>query len=156
MSRHLQSALPVWVHLALRTTPWGKDCWYPNFPDWENWGTEKVSNSPKFHTASPGSEPRQASFRTHTVSWNKSPSLSYSDPEINQDRVGTHPHLTPVSRESLVSKDLKIHGTSLATQWLRLWASNVQGEGSVPGGGTKTLHAMWHGQSEKKKKGPKI
>ena len=82
--------------------------------------TEKVSNSPKFHTASPGSEPRQASFRTHTVSWNKSPSLSYSDPEINQDRVGTHPHLTPVSRESLVSKDLKIHGTSLATQWLRL------------------------------------
>ena len=27
-----------------------------------------------------------------------------------------------------------------------------RGKASIPGGGTKTLHAMWHGQSEKKKR----
>ena len=42
-------------------------------------------------------------------------------------------------------------GTSLVVHWLRLHASNAGGMGSIPGGGTKIPHAMWHGQKEKKK-----
>ena len=34
-------------------------------------------------------------------------------------------------------------------QWLRLHASKAGGVGSVPGWGTKTLHASWHGQNRK-------
>ena len=37
-------------------------------------------------------------------------------------------------------------GTSLAVQWLRLWASTAEGPGSVPGQGTKILHASKYGQ----------
>ena len=42
-------------------------------------------------------------------------------------------------------------GTSLAVQWLRLRTSTAGGTGSIPGRGTKILHAVWHGQKEKKK-----
>ena len=36
--------------------------------------------------------------------------------------------------------------------WLRLWVSASGGEGSIPGRGSKILHATWHGQKIKKKK----
>ena len=42
-------------------------------------------------------------------------------------------------------------GTSLAIQWLRLQASTAGGVGSIPGLGTKLLHAAWHSQRKKKK-----
>ena len=43
-------------------------------------------------------------------------------------------------------------GLSLVVQWLRLCASTAGGTGSIPGQGTKILHAEWHGQKFKKKK----
>ena len=42
-------------------------------------------------------------------------------------------------------------GTSLAVQWLRLYASNAGDAGSIPGWGAKIPHAAWSGQ---KKSGP--
>ena len=36
--------------------------------------------------------------------------------------------------------------TSLAVLWLRLRASTVGGMGSIPGWGSKILHAVLHGQ----------
>ena len=39
-------------------------------------------------------------------------------------------------------------GTSLLIQWLRLCVSNAGGVGSIPGWGTKILHAM---QGDQKK-----
>ena len=39
-------------------------------------------------------------------------------------------------------------GTSLAVQWLRLYAPNAVGMGSIPGWETKILHAA-HGQKKK-------
>ena len=41
-------------------------------------------------------------------------------------------------------------GTSLVVQWLRLHASIAGGTGSIPGRGTKILHAMWYGQKKKR------
>ena len=41
-------------------------------------------------------------------------------------------------------------GTSLVVQWLRICTSTAGGIGSIPGQGTKILHAMQC--SEKKKK----
>ena len=41
-------------------------------------------------------------------------------------------------------------GTSLAVQWLRLHTPSAEGTGSIPGQGTKILHAVWHGQKKKK------
>ena len=43
-------------------------------------------------------------------------------------------------------------GTSLMVQWLRLHASKAGDVGSVPGWGTKILHASWHGQKRKGRK----
>ena len=43
----------------------------------------------------------------------------------------------------------KIWGTSLVVRWLRLWASNARGVGSIPGWGTKISHAARHGQKKK-------
>ena len=43
-------------------------------------------------------------------------------------------------------------GTSLAVQWLRLHTSTAGGTGSVPGQGTESLHAAWHGQKTKKER----
>ena len=40
-------------------------------------------------------------------------------------------------------------GTSLEVQWLRLHASIAGGMGSIPGGGTKILHAVQPGQKKK-------
>ena len=37
--------------------------------------------------------------------------------------------------------------TSLAIQWLRPHTFNAGGMGSIPGQGTKVLHAAWHGQN---------
>ena len=42
-------------------------------------------------------------------------------------------------------------GTSQVVQWLRLHASNAGVTGSIPGQGTKKLHAFQSGQKEKKK-----
>ena len=43
----------------------------------------------------------------------------------------------------------KIHGTSLAVQWLRLCASDTGGVGLIPGWGTKIPHATWSSQIKK-------
>ena len=40
------------------------------------------------------------------------------------------------------------HGTSPVAQWLRLHASNAGGVGSIPGWGTKILHAPRCGQKK--------
>ena len=45
---------------------------------------------------------------------------------------------------------MKRNGTSLVVQWLRLQASIAGGAGSIPGQGTKILHAVQHGQIKKK------
>ena len=42
-------------------------------------------------------------------------------------------------------------GTSLVVQWLRLRASTAGDAGSIPGWGTKILHAAWCSQKKKKK-----
>ena len=39
-------------------------------------------------------------------------------------------------------------GTSLVVQWLRVHSSNARGVGSIPGGGTKILHAAWPKQKK--------
>ena len=43
-----------------------------------------------------------------------------------------------------------ILGTSLAVQWLRLFASTAQGMGLIPGQRTKIPHATKCGQKKKK------
>ena len=42
-------------------------------------------------------------------------------------------------------------GTSLAVQWLRCYASNTGGAGSIPVWGTKIPHAARCGQKKKKR-----
>ena len=42
-------------------------------------------------------------------------------------------------------------GTSLVVQWLRLRAFNAEGTGSIPGGRTKILYAVWRGKKQNKK-----
>ena len=42
-------------------------------------------------------------------------------------------------------------GTSLVVQWIRLQASNSGGMGSIPGQGTKILHAVFHSEKFKNK-----
>ena len=57
--------------------------------------------------------------------------------------------------EILIEEALKkksSSGTSLAVQWLRLHASTAGGAGSIPGWGTKILHAVRRGQKKKEKK----
>ena len=50
--------------------------------------------------------------------------------------------------ESLTEfKTLKL-GSSLAVQWLRLWASTAGGAVSILGQGTEISHAEWHGQKK--------
>ena len=41
--------------------------------------------------------------------------------------------------------------TSLVIQWLRLWAPNAGGLGSIPGQGTKIPWAIWHSQKKKER-----
>ena len=61
------------------------------------------------------------------------------------------PALTFLFRE--IKYSLKgIQGTSLAVQWLGLWASNAGGVGSIPGWRTTIPHAAWSGQKSKKMK----
>ena len=56
------------------------------------------------------------------------------------------------SKEWQIRKtESKYLGTSLTVQWLRPWAYNAWGVGSIPGQGTKIPHAMWSGQIKKKK-----
>ena len=43
-------------------------------------------------------------------------------------------------------------GTCLVVQWLRVHAPNAEGMTSIPGWGTKILHAKWYGLKKKKKK----
>ena len=38
------------------------------------------------------------------------------------------------------------YGTSLAVQWLRLYALNAEGMVSIPGWGTKIMHVMLSGE----------
>ena len=40
----------------------------------------------------------------------------------------------------------------LVVQWLRLCAANAGGRGSIPGRGTKILHAAWQSPKINKKK----
>ena len=40
-------------------------------------------------------------------------------------------------------------GPSLGVQWLRLRVPNAGGPGSIPGWGTKILHAAWPKQKQK-------
>ena len=40
----------------------------------------------------------------------------------------------------------------LVVQWLRLCAANAVGRGSIPGWGTKILHAAWQSPKINKKK----
>ena len=47
---------------------------------------------------------------------------------------------------------MRILGTCLEGQWLRLYASIAKGTGSIPGQGTKVLHATGHGQKLNKRK----
>ena len=47
-------------------------------------------------------------------------------------------------------------GTSLVVQWLRLRASTAGGTGSIPGQGTRILHATCLGHKKKKKKDKKV
>ena len=49
-----------------------------------------------------------------------------------------------------ISKEC-FYASSLAVQWLRLYASTAGGMGSVPGQGTKIFQAARQGQKEKKK-----
>ena len=49
-------------------------------------------------------------------------------------------------QEAMLSKTEAVRGTFLMVQWLTLHASNARGADSLPGWGTKILHAMWHGQ----------
>ena len=48
--------------------------------------------------------------------------------------------------------EIEIQGTSQAVQWLRLRASTAGGTGSIPGEGTRILHAAQCGQKKKKKR----
>ena len=48
-------------------------------------------------------------------------------------------------------KGIKDLGTSLLVLWLRLHASTAGGTDSIPGWGTKILHATWHGRKKKNK-----
>ena len=48
-------------------------------------------------------------------------------------------------------KKKEINGNSLAVQWLGLHTSTAGGTGSIPGWGTRTLYAVWHGQKKKKR-----
>ena len=47
---------------------------------------------------------------------------------------------------------LKIQGTSLVVQWLRLCAFSAVDAGSIPGRGTKIPHAVLCRKKKKKKK----
>ena len=63
-------------------------------------------------------------------------------------------HLKELEKEKKkpkVSRIKKITGTSLAVQWLGLWASTAGDMGLIPGRGTKIPHAAWHGQKKKKR-----
>ena len=55
----------------------------------------------------------------------------------------------------MLLEDRRVVGTSLVAQWLRLCASTVGGMGSIPGGGTKILHAVQrsHKQTNKQNRG---
>ena len=49
------------------------------------------------------------------------------------------------SKEGCESREMRNRGTYLAVQWLRLHAATAGGMGSIPGPGTKILHAGWCG-----------
>ena len=40
---------------------------------------------------------------------------------------------------------MKVYGTSLVVQWLRLYTFNAGDAGSIPGGETKIPYAAWRG-----------
>ena len=50
-----------------------------------------------------------------------------------------------------LKKNYIIGGASLVVQWLRLHASTAGGAVLIPGWGTKTPHAAWHGQKKPQK-----
>ena len=57
-----------------------------------------------------------------------------------------------VCTPSGTSSEMRNLGTFLVVQWLRSWASTAWGIGSIPGWGTKILHAMQHDQKQILKK----
>ena len=54
-------------------------------------------------------------------------------------------HIGSLESPDVLFKETVV-GTSLAVQWLRLWASTVGGTGSTPGQGTKIPFATWCSQ----------
>ena len=45
----------------------------------------------------------------------------------------------------ILSSSFMVWGLAWCVQWLGLHASTAGGVGSIPGWGTKILHAVWHG-----------
>ena len=60
--------------------------------------------------------------------------------DINDYSLWNKNRLSMTEENNLI-KNL-IYGTCLVVQWLRLWTLNVEGEGLIPGQGTKMLHGM--------------
>ena len=48
-------------------------------------------------------------------------------------------------------KTKRYFGNSLVIQWLGFHASIAEGTGSIPGQGTKSPQATWHGQNKNQK-----
>ena len=56
-----------------------------------------------------------------------------------------------LSKLGMINKQKKKEcWTSLVVQWLRLYAPTAEGMGSIPGQGTKVLHATWYRQKKQK------
>ena len=80
---------------------------------------------------------------THIPTYTHTPSRFRSlPPWLHPAQFCLHGH--PLSRSAIV--------TSLVVQCLGLYAVNAGGVGSIPGQGTKILHAMQCGKKKKKKK----
>ena len=64
----------------------------------------------------------------------------------------THTHHLDICCISyLLGSIILTTGTSLMVQWLRLWASNAKGVGSIPSWGTKITKAVWCSQKHVRK-----
>ena len=88
---------------------------------------------------------------------NKSPSLvkgpssfliSLETKMVQRVGRGQRGHSRDQLLVSGLSEEERKVGNSLAVQWLGLWALPAKGPGSIPGQGTKTLHASEHGQNK--------
>ena len=102
----------------------------------------------------------QASLRwdTHCFSSQQTHTDIYRNTHANTDghrhrKIYSHTSLMPRGRAlhlSLNYNNLKSLENSLAVQWLGLHASTAGGTVSIPGQGTKIMHAMGCGKKKKK------